>query len=194
MSSVKTPPIPELSAPLHFGDLAGRPILADFKGGHISRNGGLLLIQQMDQTLGLSEKVAATFTDKRDPSRVEHTIQEQISQRLYGLVLGYEDLNDHDQLRYDQMLGIAVGKLERQRGEGAPLAGKSTLNRIEKSFRREQSTAVNSRYVKTEVDAQQLEQVLLELLFVQHPTAPKRITLVSDVNYHQSLASISWPI
>ena len=174
--------IPESSSsPLHFGELSGRPILADFNGGYISSDGGLLLIQQLDQTLGLSQKVAASFTDNRAPSRVEHSIEQQISQRLYGLALGYEDLSDHDQLRTDLMLGIAVGKLQRQHGEGSPLAGKSTLNRLEKSFRRDTSDAVNARYVKTEVDAQQLEQVFLEMFFAQVSTPPKRLILDLDV-------------
>jgi len=79
------------------------------------------------------------------------------------------------------MLGIAVGKLERRRREGAPLAGKSTLNRLEQRYRRDDSAAVNPRYVKTTVDPVALEAVLLRLLFAEHPTTPKRLILDMDV-------------
>jgi hypothetical protein len=166
---------------MSYGDLAGRPIVGEFNGGHISSDGGLLLIQHLDEHLGLSKQIAACFRDHRDPSRIEHRIDEQIAQRLYGLVQGYEDLNDHDGLRHDLMLGIAVGKLQRRRGEGAALAGKSTLNRLEKSHRREDSIAANPRYVKTEVNPEQLEQVFLEVFFAQHRKAPKRLILDLDV-------------
>jgi len=168
-------------SPLSFGSLARRPIVADFNGGEISSDGGLLLMRQVDQQYGLSEQIAACFTDHRDPSRVEHSIQELVAQRLYGLVQGYEDVNDHDELRNDVMLGVAVGKLARRRGEGSPLAGKSTLNRLEKSYRRDESDAVNGRYVRTEVDPRQLEQVILTLFFAQHPTPPKQLVLDLDV-------------
>lgn len=125
--------------PLLFAPLDRRPVVADFKGGHISSDGGLLLIQQVDQRYRISERIASCFTDHRDPTRVDHSIQEMVAQRLYGIVQGYEDLNDHDVLRHDPMLAIAVGKLESRRGGNAPLAGKSTLNRLEKSYRRDGS-------------------------------------------------------
>lgn len=156
-----------------FDALERRPIVAEFKGGHISPDGGLLLIQQVDQCYGISERIASCFSDHRDPSRVDHTIEEMVAQRLYGLVQGYEDLNDHDLLRHDPMLAIAVGKLESRRGGNAPLAGKSTLNRLEKSYRRDESDAVNPRYVKTEVNSEQLEQVFLDLFFAQTLKPPR---------------------
>lgn len=167
--------------PLTFGRLDGRNVVAEFNGGHISSDGGLLLIRQVDQQYGLSEQIAACFTDHRDPTRVEHSIQELVAQRLYALVQGYEDVNDHDILRDDVMLGVAVGKLTRRHGEGSPLAGKSTLNRLEKSYRRDESDVVNARYVKTEVNPCQLEQVFLNLFFAQHPAPPKQIVLDLDV-------------
>jgi hypothetical protein len=166
---------------MSYGDLAGRPIVGEFNGGHISSEGGLLLIRRLDEHLGLSKKIAACFTDRRDSSRIEHRIEEQIGQRLYGLVQGYEDLNDHEALRHDLMMGIAVGKLQRRRGDGAALAGKSTLNRLEKSHRRDDSIAANPRYVKTEVNPEQLEQVFLEVFFTQHPRVPKELILDLDV-------------
>jgi hypothetical protein len=182
MSSFKTECISEAtSRQMSYGDLAGRPIVGEFNGGHISSDGGLVLIQRLDAHLGLSQQIAACFTDHRDPSRIEHRIEEQIAQRLYGLVQGYEDLNDHDGLRHDPMLAIAVGKLQRRRGEGAALAGKSTLNRLEKSHRRDDSIAANPRYVKTELNPEQLEQVFLEVFFAQHRRVPKHLILDLDV-------------
>lgn len=167
--------------PMTFGSLERRPIVAEFNGGEITSDAGLLLIRQIDQHYGFSHQIAACFTDHRDPSRVEHTLEAMVAQRLYGLVQGYEDLNDHEELRADVMLGLAVGKLERRRGEGAPLAGKSTLNRFEQSYRRDDSAAVNPRYVKTTVDPASLEAVLLSLFFAQQTTTPKRLILDMDV-------------
>ena len=164
-----------------FGHLERRPIVAEFTGGEITSDAGLLLIRQIDQQYGLSKQIASCFTDHRAPSRVEHSIEEMVSQRLYGLVQGYEDLIDHEDLRNDVLLGLAVGKLERRRGDGAPLAGKSTLNRLEQSYRQADSAAVNQRYVKTTVDPRQLEAVLLSLFFAQHSTPPRRLILDMDV-------------
>lgn len=170
-----------LTSALIFDTIDRRPIVAEFNGGDISSEGGLLLIQQIDQHYGISQRIAGCFTDHRDPSRVDHTIEEMVAQRLYGIVQGYEDLNDHDQLRHDPMLAIAVRKLESHRGGSAPLAGKSTLNRLEKSYRREESEAVNPRYVKTEVNPEQLEQVFLELFFAQQSRPLKKVILDLDV-------------
>jgi len=182
MSSLSTECIAtSTESPLSFGTIERRPIVADFQGGEISSEGGLLLIRQVDEYDGLSARIAACFTDYREVSRTEHSIKDMVVQRLYGLVQGYEDLNDHEILRTDTMLGIAVGKVTRRRGEGAPLAGKSTLNRLEQSYRRKDSTAANERYVKTEVDPQHLEQVFLEVFFAQHPIAPRRVILDLDV-------------
>ena len=103
-----------------FDALDRRPVVAEFNGGHISSDGGVLLIQQVDRHYGLSERIAACFTDHRATARIDHTVQEMVAQRLYGLVQGYEDLNDHDDLRHDPLLSIAVGKLESRRGGATP--------------------------------------------------------------------------
>jgi hypothetical protein len=83
--------------PMTFGSLERRAIVAEFNGGEISSDAGLLLIRQIDQHYGFSEQIAACFTDHRAPSRIEHTLEALVAQRLYGLVQGYEDLNDHDE-------------------------------------------------------------------------------------------------
>ena len=100
--------------------------MADFEGGHISSDGGLVLIKQVDEHYGLSAKIAECFTDNRAPSYVEHPLQTMVAQCLYGLVQGYEDLNDHEQLQHDPMFAITVGKLESSHARCAPLAGKSS--------------------------------------------------------------------
>ena len=166
---------------LDFGRLNQRTIMADFEGGHISPDGGLILVKQLDEHYGLSAQIAGCFTDNRHPSYVEHPIQMQVSQRLYGLVQGYEDLNDHEHLRHDPMLGLAVGKLESGHGRCAPLAGKSTLNRLEKSHRRDDSDAVNQRYVKTELDPFKLEQVFLDIFIAKSSKPPQVLILDMDV-------------
>lgn len=167
--------------PLAFGQLDRRAITADFEGGHISSDGGLLLIKQLDEHYGISRRIAECFTDNRDASYVQYPLQTLVSQRLYGLVQGYEDLNDHEQLRHDPMLGLAVGKLESGHGRCAPLAGKSTLNRLEKSHRRDDSEAANSRYVKTALDAAQLEDVFVDIFIAKTPTPPEVLIVDMDV-------------
>src|SRR3954470_24346974 len=123
---------------LDFPMLGPREVLADFDGGDISSDGGALLLREIEQLTGIVRQFAACFTDHRNPGLVEHTSEELISQRVYALALGYEDLNDHDDLRRDPLLATVVGKDapagetgRRRRDRGKPLAGKSTLNRLE---------------------------------------------------------------
>ena len=118
------------SWPLGFGRLKGKVVEADFSGGAITSDAGLLLVQQVDRQFGITEKFARCFEDRRTAHRVEHSVEQMVAQRTYALVQGYEDLTDHEQLRHDPMFGIAVGKLESQHARCAPLAGKSTLNRL----------------------------------------------------------------
>jgi len=111
---------------------------ADFSGGYLSNDGGVLLVRQLDEGLGLTRRLAGAFMDRRDPRYCDHALEELLDQRLYGLVLGYEDLNDHDTLRHDPLLAVAVNKRE-PLGEdrmhahppGVALAGSATLNRLE---------------------------------------------------------------
>src|SRR3954454_18245526 len=126
------------AAYLDFPMLGRREVLADFDGGDISSDGGALLLRETPRLTGLTRQFAACFDDHRDPDRIEHTVEELVSQRVYGLALGYEDLNDHDDLRRDPLLAAVLGKDDpsgkarrRQRDRGKALAGKSTLNRLE---------------------------------------------------------------
>jgi len=104
-----------------------REIVARFDGGRISSDGGALLLRETDRRLNLLPRLAQCFLDGRQQERVEHSVEEMVSQRVYGLALGYEDVNDHEQLRSDPLFGVLAGREEVDR----PLAGKSTLNRLE---------------------------------------------------------------
>jgi len=125
---------------LLFPDLGPRKVVADFSGGTLSNDGGVLLLRQIDRGLGLTRTLAGCFGDRRDPRFVDHSLPELLRQRIYGLALGYEDLNDHEQLRRDPLLAAACDKADplgqhrfNPADRGTPLAAPSTLNRLELS-------------------------------------------------------------
>src|SRR5215203_2793475 len=123
----------ECSADLfEFPRVQGRAVVASFNGGRISGDAGALLLGATDKVLGLTRRLAGCFQDQRDPAFVEHRLATLLMQRVVGIALGYEDWVDHDELRHDPVLAVLAvlaGKLEARRGDCAPLAGKSTLNR-----------------------------------------------------------------
>lgn len=177
-----TPTKTECSAERYsFGQLDRRQVVADFSGGQLSSDGGLVLVSEIDRRLEISERVAECFTDYRDPARVQHELRDLVAQRLYGLVQGYEDLNDHDVLRHDLMFGIGVGKLESEHGRCAPLAGKSTLNRLEQAMH-VASDLSEQRYVKVCLNPTQMEALLVEIFMEQQGKEPKQIILDLDVS------------
>jgi hypothetical protein len=149
--------------PLLFQELGSRKVVADFSGGTLSSDGGVLLLGEADQKLGLSRALAQCFADGRDQRFVDHAVQELLAQRIYGLALGYEDLNDHQRLRLDPLLATACNKsdpLGQDRffahHRGVALAGASTLNRLELSSNR------RTRAHKLPHDARKIEAVLLQ--------------------------------
>jgi hypothetical protein len=153
---------PSLSQPLLFDALASRRVVADFTGGHLSSDGGLLLLREVDLNLGVSCTLAQCFFDTRDARLVDHRLPELLAQRLHGLALGYEDLNDHASLRLDPLLAVAAGKrdplgLDRLQDKGHPLASPSTLNRLELSNNQD------SRYHKISHDPKKIEACLLKM-------------------------------
>ena len=150
--------------PLLFQDLGSRQVVADFSGGTLSSDGGVLLLREVDANLGLTQSLAQCFDDHRQQVFVDHAVPEMLAQRIFGLGLGYEDVNDHDKLRLDPLLATACSKsdpLGEDRFNPAPrgiaLAGSSTLNRLELSNNR------NSRCHKLPHDPAKIEACLLQM-------------------------------
>jgi hypothetical protein len=178
---VPTECIPSL---LDFQDLASRKVVAAFDGGPVTSDAGGLLLREVENQFHFLEAFARCFTDYRDPDLVEHTLLELVKQRVFGLCLGYEDLNDHDRLRCDPLLAVLVGKddpLGKDRldpaDRGKPLAGKSTLNRLELS---PVGADADSRYKKIVAHMDRLENFLVEAFLQQHAAPPARIILDLD--------------
>jgi hypothetical protein len=172
------------SAYLDFPMLGSREVLADFDGGDISSDGGALLLRETERLTGIVRQFAACFTDHRNPGLVEHTVEELIAQRVYALALGYEDLNDHDDLRTDPLLATVVGKgdatgktRQRERDRGKPLAGKSTLNRLELT---PVGADKQSRYKKVVCRTHEVERLFVSLFLQAHSRPPERIVLDLD--------------
>ncbi len=153
-----------------FAEHDGRRVVAEFSGPATTSDGGALLLRETAAKLNLMPRLAACFADRRDPRYVRHRLEELVAQRVYGLALGYEDLNDHDQWRNDPLLVVLTGKSEPRK----PLAGKSTLNRLELS------TSEPSRYKKVECDTAALDRLLVDLFLEAHPAPPARIVIDLD--------------
>jgi hypothetical protein len=147
-----------------------REIVARFDGGTISSDGGAFLLRQTDQRLNLLPRLAECFLDGRNQEQVEHSIQEMLSQRIYGLALGYEDINDHEQLRTDPVFGILAGREELEE----PLAGKSTLNRMELG------TGTKDRYKKITFWKEAVDELLVKVFLESYEKAPDQILLDVD--------------
>ena len=167
----------ECSAKLfEFEAVERRAVVAGFDGGDITSNGGALLLGQVDRGLGLVRRFAQCFSDRRDPRYVEHQVETLLGQRIFGLVLGYEDLNDHDELRKDPTFAVLAGKLHPVlRSDCEALAGKSTLNRLEHTPKRH-----GSKYHKIDCDGAQVDALLIELFCEAHERAPVEIVLDLD--------------
>ena len=167
---------------LEFGCIERRRVVAAFDGGLVTSDAGALLLKRTDEAIGLIDRVAACFWDTRKPWLVEHSVRTLVGQRLLGLALGYEDLNDHDELRKDPLFGVLVGKLEATRQDCEALAGKSTLNRLELFPRAGQSI-----YHKIVPRGELLERVFVEQFLDSRRRAPKQIVLdldATDVPLH----------
>jgi hypothetical protein len=153
-----------------FEACGSRQIVAQFDGGTISSDGGALLLRQTDRRLNLLPRLAGCFLDGRDQERTEHSVGEMLSQRIYGLALGYEDLNDHEQLRHDALFGVLAGRAEGER----PLAGKSTLNRMELG------AGVKDRYKKITFWKEAIEELLVKVFVESQEEVPEEIILDVD--------------
>lgn len=164
-----------------------REVVARFDGGRISSDGGALLLGQVERRTSILAQFARCFTDHRDPELIEHTVEQLVSQRVYGLALGYEDLNDHDALRHDPLLAALVGcadplgeRRRRKSDRGKALAGKSTLNRLELT---PVGADENSRYKKITFSVRAFERLLVDLFIQAHAASggpPEQIVLDFD--------------
>jgi len=157
-----------------FHPLKQRQVRAQFDGGAITSDGGGLLLREVDKRIGIIRQFAACFTDYRDPKRIEHRLEELVAQRVYGLALGYEDLNDHDQLRQDPLLAVLVEKSDPRQ---EALAGKSTLNRLELT---QATVSAQERYKKIVLDHGAVDRLLVDLFLQAHRQAPEQIILDLD--------------
>jgi len=164
--------------------LGRRGVVARFDGGDITSDGGAILLRELEAKTGIIRRFAACFTDHRDPDRIEHTVGELVAQRVYGLALGYEDLNDHDELRLDPMLAVLVGKTDpkgetrrEERDRGKALAGKSTLNRLELT---PADATSESRYKKIVIDESKARDFFVDAFVTSRRKPPEEITLDLD--------------
>lgn len=157
-----------------FARVEGRAVVAAFDGGRITSDAGGLLLGATDRAIGLIDRFAGCFTDHRERALIEHEVATLVGQRVFGLALGYEDLNDHDRLRHDPLLAVLAGKLTARRSDCAPVAGKSTLNRLELS------SGAPSLYHKINHDPAAIADLLVTLFLEAHGRAPKQIILDLD--------------
>lgn len=160
---------------LEFAGVERRRVVAAFDGGLVSSDAGALLLGKTDAAIGLIDRLAGCFVDERNPELIEHSVRTLVGQRVFGLALGYEDLNDHEQLRHDPVMGALLGKPSARRSDCAALAGKSTLNRLE-LHEREGSR----RYRKIRPDAPAIESLWVGLFLEAHPRPPAQIILDLD--------------
>ena len=165
----------ECSADLFgFAAVEGREVVAAFDGGAITSDAGALLLGATDHAIRMTARLAACFHDVRRQDLIEHEVATLVGQRVFGIALGYEDLNDHDQLRHDPMMAVLAGKLAARRAECAAVAGKSTRNRLELS------KLESTRYHKISHNPMAIKALLLDLFVEAHERAPAQIILDLD--------------
>ena len=167
-----------------FEGIGRREVVAEFNGGDITSDAGGLLLREVELRTGIIRKFAACFIDYRDQDSIEHPLGHLLGQRLYGMCLGYEDLNDHDRLRLDPALAVIVGKDDPKgehrrdkRDRGKALAGKSTLNRLELT---KKEVSAEERYKKISVDTDAVDGVMVDVFLQAHRRAPRQIILDLD--------------
>lgn len=169
---------------IEFESVGGKKLVASFDAEHISSDGGVVLLREVDQRFKLLKKFAACFKDHRDPGLIEHEVEHLVRQRVLGIACGYEDLNDHGALRDDPLFAAVVGKADplglKRRGKkdrGHPLASPSTLNRLELT---PADATGESRYRKVVYDAEAIADFFVDAYLDAHPKRPKEIILDLD--------------
>lgn len=170
---------------LEFQDVGSRRVEGQFDGGIITSDGGSLLLREIEEKYHLILQFAECFGDHRDPEKTEHSVRELLAQRVMGLCQGYEDLNDHEELRKDPLLATVVGKEDptgqdrpRQRDKGKPLAGKSTLNRLELTG--QELDPLEQRYKKITANWKQIRQFFIEMFLQTSQQVGEQIVLDLD--------------
>ena len=171
---------------IDFGRAGGRRVVADFDGGMVSSDAGALLLGETDKAIGLVDRFAACFRDRRHPAYVVHEVKTLVAQRVFGLALGYKDLVDHDELRRDPVLGVLLGKFERGAEAPSPLAGKSTLNRLEHA----PADGATGRYHKIGHDGAAIEALFVDVFLDAHGKPPREIVLDLDATDDPLAAAI----
>src|SRR5258708_15216367 len=165
----------ECSADLFgFAPVEGRSVEAAFDGGFVTSDAGALLLGATDRAIRLMDRFASCFHDERRAELIEPEVVTLVGQRVFGIALGYEDLNDHDELRHDPMVAVLSGKLAARREDCAPVAGKSTLNRLELS------RLEPTRYHKISHNPVAIKGLFVDLFLEAHERAPNEIILDLD--------------
>ena len=157
-----------------FEPVEGRTVIAAFDAGAVTSDAGALLLGATDRTIRMMDRLASCFDDVRCPELIEHQVVTLVGQRVFGIALGYEDLNDHDELRHDPMLAVLSGKLAARREDCAPVAGKSTLNRLELS------RLEPTRYHRIRHNPMAIKRLFVDLFLEAHERAPNEIILDLD--------------
>ena len=170
---------------MEFQQLGRRRVIGRFDGGKISSDAGGVLLREVESRLHILKRLARDcFRDYRDEERIEHTVESLIRQRVYGIALGYEDLNDHDRLRHDVVMGLLSEKRDpsgkdrvREQDQGKAIAGKSTLNRLELTS---EDANEKSRYKKIVADGGKIDELMITLFIESYPSAPSELVLDVD--------------
>jgi len=167
-----------------FQQLGRREVIGRFDGGKISSDAGGLLLREVEKHFGILKRFSGCFRDYRDPQRIEHSVESLIGQRVYGIALGYEDLNDHDSLRQDVVMGLLCEKPDpsgservRKRDQGKAIAGKSTLNRLELT---PEDANEKSRYKKIVADGAAIDDLMVAVFIESYQSAPAEVVLDVD--------------
>src|SRR5260370_30107895 len=157
-----------------FAPVGRREVVGSFDGGLITSDAGALLLRQTDRVIGLTKRLAACFHDRRCQELVEHSVETLVGQRVFGIALGYEDINDHDELRHDPTMAVLAGKLEAGRANWAPVAGKSALNRLKLS------PAKPPPYPQDSLTPAPTQILFVTLFLEAHYTPPAAVTIDLD--------------
>jgi hypothetical protein len=166
---------------MEFQHLGQRGVIGRFDGGKISSDAGGVLLREVEKRTDIVERLAGCFRDYRDQDRIEHRVGSLIRQRVYGIALGYEDLNDHDSLRHDVVMGLLSEKQDpsgrdrvREQDQGKAIAGKSTLNRLELT---PEDANEKSRYKKIVADQGAIDELMVAVFIESYESAPSEVVL-----------------